>query len=216
MKENMTGNYKKALEILENRNSKIAINYKLKNRDFANKELEEISEVLITFVIPALQQAVDKAEKYDNKETPVTIIDRGIKHSGWILWWCPKCGRNLGSGQKKLFNYCPDCGNKLKRPERPESGYVRHNTSTTIDTIFEEKSPFEKRLQELIEISNNARGIIMFNKAWGNNYEAYYIYDFHFVQPNTVIIGAGTHTTDVLKEEYENNGLDWKIGTRSY
>jgi rubrerythrin len=54
-----------------------------------------------------LQEAIDKANKYDEKETPKkSVFDADIKCG----WFCPKCDYRLNT---KYINYCPDCGQKL-------------------------------------------------------------------------------------------------------
>lgn len=53
-----------------------------------------------------LQEAIDKANKYDDKETPKEVF--GTKQSSF----CPVCNRWLTD--YKGVNYCPNCGQKLK------------------------------------------------------------------------------------------------------
>jgi hypothetical protein len=64
-----------------------------------------------------LQEAIDKANKYDEKETakkvkriyPAFGDNMPIKKQPKI-WGCPICENEI----KKHYKYCPNCGQKLK------------------------------------------------------------------------------------------------------
>lgn len=58
-----------------------------------------------------LKEAVEKAEKWDEKETPKKIIDK---------FQCPNCGGSFcpcDSNDECPSAYCPHCGHKLDWPE---------------------------------------------------------------------------------------------------
>lgn len=56
-----------------------------------------------------LQEAVDKANKYDEKETPKKP-DTYKRHKKLpINYFCPNCQKNLYSGQK----HCDECGTQI-------------------------------------------------------------------------------------------------------
>mgnify|MGYP000913808521 CR=1 FL=1 len=78
-------NYQEALEIIKNRNSKIKTNHKIGSRDIANEELKEINKV-IDKVLPTLQQAIDKAIKYDEKETKIKEYIKQLEKAQETYW----------------------------------------------------------------------------------------------------------------------------------
>lgn len=55
---------KDALEYLENRVSKLAINHKIGNRDIANLEIKDIVTGIETHVIPTIEKVLTDLEKY--------------------------------------------------------------------------------------------------------------------------------------------------------
>ena len=67
---------------------------------------EEVKEV--TKTLNSLQEAIDKANKYDDKETPKKfkkILDYSVV--------CPSCGHHLDKILGRNYDYCPTCGQKL-------------------------------------------------------------------------------------------------------
>ena len=64
-----------------------------------------------------LQEAVDKANKYNEKETPLTVnyIADGYA-DGYPVYdtaTCPNCDRIFEVYDEEHYKYCPNCGQKL-------------------------------------------------------------------------------------------------------
>jgi uncharacterized Zn finger protein (UPF0148 family) len=79
-------------------------------------DFEEVIEV--TKALNLLQEALDKAKKYDEKETPKKPISKRLYyncHNGecdkTFIHYCPVC--NFNSVEKDYANFCPNCGQKL-------------------------------------------------------------------------------------------------------
>lgn len=56
-----------------------------------------------------LQEAIDKANKYDDKETPKKVFF--LNYGGYKIgnWHCPVCDKIVHRGE----DYCINCGQKL-------------------------------------------------------------------------------------------------------
>lgn len=78
-------------------------------------QLEDLEEML-GIDLEKLQETVEKAKKYDEKETSikVKVIDEPDLH---YIYYCPSCGATLmvdrDKHPKHLFNYCGKCRQKL-------------------------------------------------------------------------------------------------------
>ena len=95
--------YQKALETIKT-------HMKTYHRYPVNKELDND--------IGSLQQSVDKAEKYDEKETPCKPVriyppfgDNVPVKRYPKLFGCGICGNQV----LKHYEYCPECGNRIER-----------------------------------------------------------------------------------------------------
>ena len=77
---------------------------------------EEVKEV--TKALNSLQEAIDKANKYDNKETPKKVNKEiigyanlaGMPELAIYKKTCPICDKELSF---EKYTYCPECGQKL-------------------------------------------------------------------------------------------------------
>ena len=60
-----------------------------------------------------LQEAIDKANKYDEKETPKKVDIKISKKPGWDPrnFHCSNCSRKLK--RDRSYQYCPRCGTKI-------------------------------------------------------------------------------------------------------
>lgn len=112
--------YQEALEVLKNRNSALKINHKIGSRDIANQELQEIN-IAINLILPKLQEAIDKASKYDEL-TEVKKIKRITPPFGDNvpinkypkLFICPNCEIQINQFKDyKKFKCCPVCGQRI-------------------------------------------------------------------------------------------------------
>lgn len=77
--------------------------------------------------IKTLQEAIDKAKKYDEKETPKEVIytkgsgDFTKNHPNpYDTYRCPKCNAYL-SNKSTNFNYCPYCGKRIKKRKKDDT-----------------------------------------------------------------------------------------------
>lgn len=78
-------------------------------RDMANKDIQEQFKLL--------QNALDKAVKWEDKETPKYV---DYEYDGYAdgcpvydIAYCPGCGRYFDVEYEDHYKYCPDCGQKL-------------------------------------------------------------------------------------------------------
>lgn len=58
-----------------------------------------------------LQQAIDKANKYDEKETPAIVKNAGSYN--FLKGNCPKCNFEV-INEYAPMKYCPHCGQRLE------------------------------------------------------------------------------------------------------
>lgn len=54
---------KEALDVLKNRTAALSLNHKIGSRDIAKQEIKEIVMSIKTYVIPALEKAIERAKK---------------------------------------------------------------------------------------------------------------------------------------------------------
>ena len=64
----MKSNYEKALGILKNRISTLALNHKIGNRDIANSEIKDIVKAIETHVTPIFEQVLTELEQAQKQE----------------------------------------------------------------------------------------------------------------------------------------------------
>jgi len=67
-----------------------------------------------------VQELIDKANKYDEKETPIKLIEDDSEYDkyGECDFLCPNCKKLLGSetyDECLDYKYCPKCGQRLEK-----------------------------------------------------------------------------------------------------
>lgn len=100
-----------------------ALNYQKSMWNMKLNSQPQVTPTQLEETFGVLQEAVDKASKYDEKETPMkpTIIDEPSLH---YIYYCPDCGATLmvdrNKHPKHLFNYCGSCSKKLDWSEEDD------------------------------------------------------------------------------------------------
>lgn len=83
--------YKKALEILKNRVSKLHINHKIGNKDIAKLEILDIAKAIENHVIPIFEQALNELERLKKIEKLLELYKEYFEYSEML-----KDGRKFG------------------------------------------------------------------------------------------------------------------------
>ena len=88
-----------------------------KTEEFSNKHNQDTTDTLL--------EAVNKANKYDEKTTPKKPIRKRIYYNcrngecdKSFIYYCPVC--NFNSVEKDYANFCPNCGQKLNWDDEDE------------------------------------------------------------------------------------------------
>lgn len=92
--------YKKAFDAFEDRI--LPVHYYPTKNDWKN--------------IDIVNEACDKAAKYDEKETPKKPTKEVNEHNDYD-YICPNCDRHFEIDYDEHFKYCPNCGQKLDKEE---------------------------------------------------------------------------------------------------